>query len=204
MSKSNRVVGSLHQVAIDIRVLILINLDKVNELWWEAAFVDEERIDVQEIDCSRPMHELDEESQAKIAQMLFDQEQKRLGLPTSEEQKIQDILKGAWNKDGSPFKGTAYDPNLVKPAGAGGPGGMPMPPPGSSDHGPVLCGANFVAVLNAYTCPPPSQWLHRNGKVGLYGDRYTLLVSVLRAGKQFFSCDFRAMSTHILPTEIEY
>uniref|UniRef100_A0A0X3QEA5 NudC domain-containing protein 3 n=1 Tax=Schistocephalus solidus TaxID=70667 RepID=A0A0X3QEA5_SCHSO len=107
---------------------ILINLDKVSELWWEAAFVDEEKIDVQKIDCSRPMHELDEESQAKIAQMLFDQEQKRLGLPTSEEKKIQDILKGAWNQEDSPFKGTEFDPNLVKCSGAAGSGALPMSP----------------------------------------------------------------------------
>ncbi|BHF69183.1 protein localization to pericentriolar material [Sparganum proliferum] len=107
---------------------ILINLDKVSELWWEAAFVDEEKIDVQKIDCSRPMHELDEEAQAKIAQMLFDQEQKRLGLPTSEEKKIQDMLKGAWNKDGSPFKGTQFDPSVIDVSGAAGPGVMPMPP----------------------------------------------------------------------------
>ncbi|KAL7059702.1 hypothetical protein AAHC03_013499 [Spirometra sp. Aus1] len=107
---------------------ILINLDKVSELWWEAAFVDEEKIDVQKIDCSRPMHELDDESQAKIAQMLFDQEQKRLGLPTSEEKKIQEMLKGAWNKDGSPFKGTKFDPSVIDVSGAAGPGVMPMPP----------------------------------------------------------------------------
>uniref|UniRef100_A0A5K3EEV5 CS domain-containing protein n=1 Tax=Mesocestoides corti TaxID=53468 RepID=A0A5K3EEV5_MESCO len=65
--------------------IVSISLDKVDEYWWEAAFVGEDKINVQEIDCSRPMHELDEESQGKIAQMLYDQEQKRLGLPTTEE-----------------------------------------------------------------------------------------------------------------------
>lgn len=63
-----------------------INLDKVQEYWWDAAFVGEDKINVQEIDCSQPIHELDEEAQGKIAQLLFDQEQKLRGLPTSEEQ----------------------------------------------------------------------------------------------------------------------
>eukprot|EP00108_Taenia_solium_P005921 TsM_000813600 transcript=TsM_000813600 gene=TsM_000813600 len=93
--------------------LLTLSLDKVDEYWWEAAFVGEEKINVQEIDCSRPIHELDEEAQGKIAQLLFDQEQKRRGLPTTEERRIQDILKEAWNKDGSPFKGQPFDPSRV-------------------------------------------------------------------------------------------
>ncbi|CDS37605.1 NudC domain containing protein 3 [Echinococcus multilocularis] len=93
--------------------LLTLSLDKVDEYWWEAAFVGEEKINVQEIDCSRPIHELDEEAQGKIAQLIFDQEQKRRGLPTTEEQRIQDILKDAWNKDGSPFKGQPFDPSSI-------------------------------------------------------------------------------------------
>ncbi len=63
----------------------------MEEFWWSAAFKGEKEIDVQKIDASRPMSELDEEAQAKIAQMLFDQEQKRKGLPTTEE-KVSDYL----------------------------------------------------------------------------------------------------------------
>ncbi|KAL5108095.1 NudC domain-containing protein 3 [Taenia crassiceps] len=99
--------------------LLTLSLDKVDEYWWEAAFVGEEKINVQEIDCSRPMHELDEEAQGKIAQLLFDQEQKRRGLPTTEERRIQDILKEAWNKDGSPFKGQPFDPSRVSVESSG-------------------------------------------------------------------------------------
>nr|CDS25636.1 NudC domain containing protein 3 [Hymenolepis microstoma] len=94
--------------------LLTISLDKVREFWWDSAFEDEEKINVQEIDCSQPIHELDEEAQGKIAQLLFDQEQKRKGLATSEEQRIQNILKQAWNKDDSPFKGQPFDPNSIK------------------------------------------------------------------------------------------
>jgi len=34
----------------------------------------------------KPMEDLDQESQAKLKQLMFDEQQKRLGLPTSEQQ----------------------------------------------------------------------------------------------------------------------
>ncbi len=61
------------------------------------------------------MEELDEAAQNKIKQMMFDERQKQMGLPTSEEQKQLDILKKAWNVEGSPFKGTEFDPSVLKP-----------------------------------------------------------------------------------------
>ena len=33
-----------------------------------------------------------------------------MGLPTSEEEKQMEMLKKAWNAEGSPFKGTPFDP----------------------------------------------------------------------------------------------
>ncbi|CAL8102561.1 unnamed protein product [Calicophoron daubneyi] len=90
-----------------------ICLDKVQERWWEAAFEGEDKINTRKIDCSRPMHELDEEAQAKIQQLMYDEQRKRQGLPTSEEQKVQDILAKAWNQEGSPFKGTPFDPSKI-------------------------------------------------------------------------------------------
>ena len=47
---------------------------------------NEEKLDLKTINPEKPMEELDEESQAKIKQMMFDDRQKKLGLPTSEEQ----------------------------------------------------------------------------------------------------------------------
>ncbi|THD21251.1 NudC domain-containing protein 3 [Fasciola hepatica] len=88
-------------------------LDKVQERWWEAAFEGEDKINTRKIDCSRPMHELDEEAQAKIQQLMYDEQCKRRGLPTSEQQKIQKMLSEAWNKEGSPFQGTDFDPSKL-------------------------------------------------------------------------------------------
>ncbi|KAF7233619.1 hypothetical protein EG68_12306 [Paragonimus skrjabini miyazakii] len=88
-------------------------LDKVQERWWEAAFEGEDKINTRKIDCSRPMHELDEEAQAKIHQLMYDEQRKRQGLPTSEQQKVHDMLAKAWDQEGSPFRGTPFDPSKV-------------------------------------------------------------------------------------------
>ncbi|KAH8864788.1 NudC domain-containing protein 3 [Schistosoma japonicum] len=93
-------------------------LDKIQERWWEAAFDGEDKINTRKIDCSRPMHELDDEAQAKIQQLMYDEQRKRQGLLTSEQEKIQNILASAWNKEGSPFQGTQYDPTKVKLEGS--------------------------------------------------------------------------------------
>lgn len=63
-----------------------IFLEKQQERWWEKLLESEEKLDLKNMNPEKPMHELDETSQAKIQQMMFDEQQKRLGLPTSEEQ----------------------------------------------------------------------------------------------------------------------
>ena len=62
-----------------------VNLEKVQERWWEAVFVDEPKLSVRKMECSRPMTDLDDEAQAKIEQMMWDDHRKKQGLPTSEE-----------------------------------------------------------------------------------------------------------------------
>lgn len=65
----------------------ILFLAKVRERWWERVLSgDKNAIDVRKIDCSRPMTDLDDESQTKIEQLMYDQRQKQLGLPTSEQQ----------------------------------------------------------------------------------------------------------------------
>ena len=49
-------------------------------------FVDEPKINTRKIDCSRPITDLDDEAQAKIEEMMYNERQKRLGLPQSHEQ----------------------------------------------------------------------------------------------------------------------
>ena len=65
--------------------LIKVNLEKVQERWWEAVLIDEPKISVRKIDPSRPITDLDDEAQAKIEELMYNEHQKRLGLPQSHE-----------------------------------------------------------------------------------------------------------------------
>lgn len=89
-----------------------MHLEKTSEIWWDCLIQGEPKLDLTKIDCSRPYEELSEEAQAKIQELTWNQERKRLGLPTSEELQMQEKLKKAWNVEGSPFTGP-YDPNAV-------------------------------------------------------------------------------------------
>lgn len=92
---------------------ISIYLEKVDERWWENLISSEEKIDLSNMNPEKPMEDLDQECQAKIKQMMFDEHQKKLGLETSDQIKKNEILKKAWNCEGSPFKGQPFDPSLV-------------------------------------------------------------------------------------------
>ncbi|XP_063380857.1 nudC domain-containing protein 3 [Cydia fagiglandana] len=94
---------------------LLIHLEKVQERWWTKLVNSEEAIDLDKIDCSRPLNELPEDHIAKVRELQWNQEQKLKGLPTSDEIKNIEILKRAWNAEGSPFKGKEFDPSVLKP-----------------------------------------------------------------------------------------
>lgn len=89
-----------------------IHLEKTLEMWWECLIKSEPKLDVSKIDCTRPFEDLPEEAQAKIEQLEWNQERKRLGLPTTDEINIRKTLKQAWNAEGSPFSGP-FDPSAV-------------------------------------------------------------------------------------------
>ena len=70
------------------------------------------------------MYDYDDETQGAIRKIMFDQHQKRLGQPTSDEIKNNEMLKKAWDAPGSPFQGQPFDPSKLNLGGAG------PPPPG--------------------------------------------------------------------------
>ncbi|XP_055322247.1 nudC domain-containing protein 3 [Sitodiplosis mosellana] len=91
-----------------------ISVDKTKEIWWKKLFQHESEIDTKKIDCSRQMNELSDETQAQINQIQFDEQQKLKGQPTSDQIKQQELLRKAWDAEGSPFKGQPFDPNIVQ------------------------------------------------------------------------------------------
>ena len=55
-----------------------VNLDKVVERWWDCAFVGEPKINVRNIDASRPVEELDGAAQSKVHELLAQQREKKM------------------------------------------------------------------------------------------------------------------------------
>ncbi|KAJ8727979.1 hypothetical protein PYW08_016364 [Mythimna loreyi] len=92
---------------------LLMHLDKVQERWWNKLLTSEEPIDLDKIDCSRPLDDLPEDHVAKVREMQWNQERKMQGLPTSDEIRNMDVLKKAWNAPGSPFIGQEFDPSIL-------------------------------------------------------------------------------------------
>lgn len=56
-----------------------ISLEKTKEIWWKKLLDHEPDIDTKKIDCSRPMDELSDETQAQINRIQFDEQQKMKG-----------------------------------------------------------------------------------------------------------------------------
>ncbi|VEN47456.1 unnamed protein product [Callosobruchus maculatus] len=90
-----------------------IHLEKGKEMWWNCLLKSEPQLDISKIDCSRPFEELPDDAQAKIEELQWNQERKRLGLPTSDEIAMHKTLEKAWSAEGSPFSGP-FDPSKVQ------------------------------------------------------------------------------------------
>lgn len=93
---------------------VSIHLEKALDRWWDALIVGEPKIELSRIDCSRNFDDMGLEEQMKVQELMWNHQQKLIGNSTSEQIKMEKILKEAWDAKGSPFEGTPYDPSILK------------------------------------------------------------------------------------------
>ncbi|KAG8255705.1 protein localization to pericentriolar material [Homalodisca vitripennis] len=95
--------------------LISIHLEKIGERWWDRLLTTEAKLDLSRLDTTRHITELPPEEQMQVEKVMIQEERKRLGLTSPEHQEKLDMLKKAWNLEGSPFQGTPFDPSVLQP-----------------------------------------------------------------------------------------
>jgi hypothetical protein len=100
---------------------VVITLDKGRKTWWKHIIQGHPEIDTSKVDSSQKIDEYDDSTQAAIRKIMFDQKQKALGLPTSEDIEKEDLIQKAMSMPGCPFIQTDEVGSPVMPPGISSP-----------------------------------------------------------------------------------
>ena len=102
--------------SIEDKQFLSINFEKSTEVIWKCILLGDDEIDTKKVDNSKSLDQFDNETQGHLRKVLYEQERKRQGLPTTEEAQNYAAMEEIMKKQGAanPMNQLPYDANLYK------------------------------------------------------------------------------------------